>query len=232
MLYFGGWSTTDEPSRGVYYRDLTFAAGLDSRVLHFPGLQVNATVFLDDQSVGAVNSLTPFIDISSFSRAGETARIAIAVEQPFRRPAGEAVLYQGKSVQGWDLAGWGEAELAALADNSSLTGAATQLPVSLAGGAMAWLHTDLPLAADWERGWGLQVAGQGMKVSAWLGKRLVGRLWLPSEMRPRMAAGADDRMVLPAAWLREAGGKLHLLLESVGNQPTGEVSGLEFTPDI
>ena len=97
---------------------------------------------------------------------------------------------------------------------------------------MAWLHADLPLSADWERGWGLQLAGQGVKVSAWIGKRMVGRLWLPSAMRPRMAAGGDDRMVLPADWLREADGKLHLLLESVGNQPAGALSSLEFILDI
>lgn len=49
------------------------------------------------------------------------------------------------------------------------------------------------------------------------------------KMRPHMAGGADDRMVLPADWLREAGGKLHLLLESVS--PIGELSCLKFILD-
>jgi len=232
LLYFGGWSTTDEPSRGVYYREVNFAAGLDRRILHFPGLQVNATIFIDGQLVGPVNPFNPFVDISGLSQAGEPARIAVVVEQPFRRPAGEMLLYEGNLVQGWELAGWGESELADLANNSAPEAEAVILPLSLPRGGMTWLHADLPLAVNWERGWGLQMAGQGIKVSAWLGKRLVGRLWLPSEMRPRMAGGLDDRLVLPSAWLREAEGKLHLLLESVGNQPAGELSEIRFIQNI
>jgi hypothetical protein len=84
---------------------------------------------------------------------------------------------------------------------------------------------------DWERGWDLQVTGSGLKVSAWIGKQLVGRLWLPSEMRPRMAAGPDDRLYLPASWMREAAGKLHLLLESVSTSPAGELNNLKFILD-
>lgn len=232
LLYFGGWSITDEPSRGVYYREVNFSAGLDRRILHFPGLQVNATIFIDGQLVGPVNPFNPFVDISGLSQAGEPARIAVVVEQPFRRPAGEVLLYQGNLVQGWELAGWGESELADLANNSAPEAESVILPLSLPRGGMAWLHADLPLAVDWERGWGLQLAGQGVKVSAWLGKRLVGRLWLPSEMRPRLTGGLDDRLVLPSAWLREAEGKLHLLLESVGNQPAGELGEIRFIQDI
>jgi beta-galactosidase len=232
MLYFGGWSTTDEPSRGVYYRDVSFVPGLDHRVLQFPGLQINAKVFIDGQLAGLVNPFNPFIDISSLSPAGETARVAIVVEQPFRRPTGEVRLYQGKSVQAWELAGWGESELADLAENSNPAGEAVHFPVSQARGAMAWLHTNLPLSIDWEHGLGLQLAGQGLKVSAWVGKCLVGRLWLPSETRPRMTGGFDDRMVLPSAWLREAGGQLHLLLESVDNQLVGELRELKLIQDI
>lgn len=223
LLYFGVWSTTDEPARGVYYRDVNFAAELDRRILHFPGLQVNATVFIDGQLVGPVNPFNPFIDLSSLSSEIEIARIAIVLEQPFRRPAGEVLLYQGNPVQGWELAGWGESELADLAETRATGTESVKFPISLPQGGMAWLHADLPLAVDWERGWGLQVTGQGVKISAWLGKRLVGRLWLPSGMRPRMTGGLDDRMTLPAAWLREASGKLHLLLESVDNQPIGEL---------
>lgn len=232
LLYFGGWSTTDEPARGVYYREVAFAPGLERRILHFPGLQVNATVFIEGQLAGLVNPFNPFIDVSGLSQAGGTARLALVVEQPFRRPSGEVLLYQGNAVQGWELAGWGESELADLAEPPATGAESVKLPISLPQGGIAWLHADLPLALDWERGWGLQLAGQGLKVSAWLGKRLVGRLWLPSTMRPRMTGGLDDRMTLPFAWLREAGGKLHLLLESVGSQPAGELSELKFIQEI
>ncbi len=232
MLYFGGWSTTDEPAQGVYYRDLTPSSSFDIQILHFPGLQVNARVFIAGQLVGVVNPFNPFIDVSSRLRGRKTARLAIVLGQPFRRPSGEVVLYQGNAIQGWELVGWGEAELSALAGSPVPQIESVKFPLTLPRGEMAWLHADLPLEIDWEQGWGLQLAGQGIKLSAWVGSRLVGRIWLPSEMRPLMTGGAYDRLVLPSAWLREAGGKVHLLLESVSNQPFGELNEIRFIRDI
>jgi hypothetical protein len=142
------------------------------------------------------------------------------------------ILYQGISVHGWELAGWGESDLAELTPTSTMNAEVVRLPLSLPHGKMAWLHTDLPLSTDWERGWGLQLVGQGVKISAWLDSRLVGRFWLSSEMRPRMTGGFDDRLVLPSAWLRQADGKLHLLLESMGSQLLSEVSEIKLIQEI
>lgn len=232
LLNFGGWSTTDEPSQGVYYRNVDFIHTLDTRVLHFPGLQVRAEVYLDGRSAGVVNPLNPFLDISHLSREGVPALIAVAVDQHFRRPTGEALLYQGASLSGWELSGWGESGLAGMAEKYKKVSEPIKLPFSLGKGEMAWLYADIPLSADWNRRWGLQLVGQGLKVSAWIGNHLTGRLWLPSLVRPRMTGGADDRMVLPTSWLQEAHGSLHMLLESVDDHRNGELRELKLTLDI
>jgi len=203
---------------------------MDARVLHFPGLLVNARVFLNGRLAGEVNPFNPFVDLSDLSQPRENAMIAVVMEQDFRRPTGQVLLYQGEPLRKWELTGWGESDLAELANRYNHTGTAANFPVDFAGGEMAWLHIDLPLSVDWSRGWELQLAGHGLKVSAWIGKHLVGRIWLPSEMRPRMTGGADDRMVLPASWLEEADGQLHLLLESVSS--SGKLSCLKFVISI
>jgi beta-galactosidase len=229
LVSFGAWSTTDEPSRGVYYQEIQRMQGMDTCILHFPGMQASAQVYIDRQPAGSVNPFNPYIDISELLQKGETARIEVAVEQDFRRPAGQVFLYQGKTIQDWDLAGWDEAGLARLAQESSITGIPVHFPMKLAGGEMAWLHAELPLSMEWERGFNLELSGRGVKASVMIGKRLVGRVWLPSEMRPRMTCGADDRISLPAGWLREAGGNLHLLLECVS--PGGELQSIKFVLD-
>jgi beta-galactosidase len=231
LIYFGGWSTTDEPSLGIYYKKVSFTKDLDTRVLHFPGLQVDAQVLLDGQMVGRINPFSPYTDISDISRPGATATIAIIVEQAFRRPAGQVVLYQGMALKNWNVAGWDESRLAAQAKKASLDGKGIQLPITLPAGAMAWLNTRISSSINWGQGWGLQIIGQGLKVSAWIGQRLAGRIWLPSPNRPRMAGGLDDRMVLPESWLQEAGGQIHLLLESISNGD-GELSALNLIRDI
>jgi beta-galactosidase len=232
LIYFGGWSTTNEPALGVYYKEVSFAKDLDTRVLHVPGLQVNAQVLLDGRSVGSVNPFSPYLDISNFSQPGETALIAIIVEQAFRRPAGQVILYQGEALKNWSVAGWDDSRLAGKAAEAGLGAKEIALPLPLPSGEMAWLSAHLPLSKAWEQGWGLKFIGQGLKVTAWIGQHLVGRIWLPSPMRPRMAAGPDDRMVLPAQWLREEGGQIYLLLESVTSGAAGELVDLKFTADI
>lgn len=229
LIYFGGWSTTDEPQRGVYYREVCFEKGMDARVLSFPGLQVNARVFLNGQQAGMVNPFSPFLDVSLLSGPGETATISVVVEQNFRRSAGQVVLYEGKSVQEWEVAGWNDIELPRLAQKYQHMEKAVDFPIRLHGGELAWLHIDLPTSLEWEKAWNLKFVGQGIKVSAWIGRHMIGRVWLPSEMRPHMAGGADDRMILPSAWVHEGDGQLWLLLESVSQE--GELSNVNFAAD-
>lgn len=230
FLNFGGWVFTDVPLNGIYYHQVSFEEGMDTRVLSFPDVQVSAKVFLNGQAIGEVNPFNPYVDLSDASQPGETALIAVVVKQEFRRHTGQVFLYQGESLQDWNLTGWNESRLADLAEKKFVDGITTDFPVSLGAGEMAWLHTTLLLIEDWENGWNLQLTGTGIKVSAWIGRRLVGRVWLPSEMRPCMTGGADDRIVLPASWLKEAGGHVHLLLESVN--PVGELLDLRLIPEI
>ncbi len=226
MIYFGGWSSTDEPSKGIYYRDIHFAAGQDTRVLHFPGIQVDAEVFVNGQTAGALNPYTPFVDISALTEPGKSARIAVIVSQTFRRPAGQVMLYQGTAIHGWELAGWNEVRCIELAEKSASDAGEVDFPLRFTGGAMGWLQADLPLTVDWDKGLALQLVGQDLKITAWIGEHMIGRIWLPSTMRPRMAGGMDDRMVLPAHWLREANGKIWLLVESVS--PEAELRKLNI----
>ncbi len=94
---------------------------------------------------------------------------------------------------------------------------------------MVWLITNLPMSEDWNGSFCAKFTGQGLKIAAWIGNHMIGRVWLPSEMRPRMAGGADDRLILPISWLKETGGQLSLLLEGVGQD--GELNEVKFFSD-
>jgi beta-galactosidase len=231
-LSFGNRSTTREPAPGVYYRAITFDSTGDTRVLHFPQLQVNARVFLGQSFVGQATPHNPWVDLSQAARAGESVLLAIGVDRQLRLAAGPLLLYQGQSIQEWELAGWGEADFARLAQRPAQSTAAVAWPYILAAGGMAWLRAQLPAAICTTAGLDLVFEGRGLKISAWLGERLVGRVWLPAQGRPRMAGGPDNRVALPAAWLQAAGGQLHLLIESTGEPDFGELTsialGFEF----
>jgi len=229
-LYFGGWSTTKDPAPGVYYREVSFAEGCDRRVLHFPELQLNLGIYIDGIWTGQVTPSNPWLDLSGHTRAGGTAWLAISVDRQLRRSTGQVLLYQGQALGGWQVAGWGEAEFARLADSPAASASAVSLPVKLGAGQMAWLRGQItqgqPGPVD------LVITGREMKVSVWLGARLVGRLWLPAQERPRMAGGPDDRVYLPAAWIKEADGQLRLLLECTAGAGQGVLERAELAADL
>jgi beta-galactosidase len=230
-LSFGGWSTVKEPAPGVYYREVRFAPDRDTRLLHFPELQVNLDVYVDRALAGEVTPFNPWLDVSAFTQAGETVLLAVSVERQLRLTPGPVTLYQGNAVGGWQVAGWGEAELSGLLKVQAEASVPAALPFQLAAGGMGWLHGQLPLDQLPGAPLDLIFEGSEMKVTVWVGERLVGRLWLPSQKRPRMAGGPSDRVYLPAAWLKAAEGQIHLLMECTAAQGQGTLDRAELILD-
>jgi beta-galactosidase len=225
---FGGWSTTKEPAPGMYYRSITFDQPGDTRLLHFPELQVHARVYLNQTLVGEATPHNPWVDLNSAPPPGDTVQLAICVDRQLRLSTGPVMLYQGQTIEQWELAGWGEADLARLTCKQPTESMEINLPYQFTAGKMAWLHTHLPDRVTSTAGLDMVFEGKGLKVSAWLGERLVGRVWLPAQLRPRMAGGPDNRIHLPPDWMKAADGNIHLLIESAGEKHFGELTKIDL----
>jgi beta-galactosidase len=231
-LAFGGWSTTKDPAPGIYYRSITFDQPGDTRILHFPELQVNARVYLNQTLVGEATPHNPWVDLSSAAESAETVQLAIFVERQLRLTAGPVVLYLGQRIEPWEIAGWGEVELARLATRLPSGGMRMELPFRLEAGKMVWLHTHIPDHVIATAGLNMIFEGSGLKCSVWLGERLVGRVWLPSQLRPRMAGGPANRVHLPAGWMKAADGNIHLLIENTGQYDFGELTKVVLAYEV
>ena len=215
-IYFGGWSTTKEPAPGIYYRQVFFSDECDSRVLHFPELKVNVRVYVDQELAGEATPFNPWVDLSCITRPGKAVRLAVIVDRQLRLTAGQVILYQGQAISNWQVQGWEEADFAGLLTSSPEVQQPVELPFTRPPGELTWMHGQIPESAVPEAALDMVFSGRNLKLSVWLGERLVGRVWLPSQNRPRMAGGIDNRVYLPASWIAKANGKVHLLIESVG----------------
>ncbi len=69
--------------------------------------------------------------------------------------------------------------------------------------------------------------GHGYKLTAFLGDKILGRLWLPSPGKPEFAGGTVyDRLYLPEAWVKGKTIELRLLLEAIAPEEPGEITSV------
>ncbi|CAM4383869.1 beta-galactosidase [Paenibacillus endophyticus] len=228
MISFGGWMSPDHPAFEYYRKTFRAAKSADSWTLHFKGLQSLARLFVDGKDVGAIHPFDPFVDISEHVTAGEDVVLTVFVERVLGLPSGQVYVYEGIEAVDWTLQGAEEAELLAHAESKREEGSAVQLPIALEPGETAWLRAST-VNSEAQAGWRAKVTGTGLKLTVFLGDRIVGRLWLPGgESRPVLTGGRPDSFYLPGAWYEAGKGELTILLEAVDRERQGRLDAITF----
>ncbi|MBM7568246.1 beta-galactosidase [Paenibacillus sacheonensis] len=229
---FGGWLSPDHPAFEYYRRRFTASGTADSFTLHFKGIQALAQVYVNGATAGSVHPFDPFVDISAHVKPGEEVQITVFLQRVLGLPAGEVTLYEGNAARDWELSACDEDGLLANAQRHAAAASASELPLRLEPGSVAWLFGALPDGArDVPGGWRVQVEGSGMKLTAALNGTIVGRLWLEGgASRPVLSGGDQRSFYLPGAWMREGGNGLTILLEAVEAGADSQLDRLIFTP--
>ncbi|SFJ51422.1 Glycosyl hydrolases family 35 [Paenibacillus sp. UNC496MF] len=236
IVAFGGWLSPDHPAFEYYRRRFVADGTADAFTLCFQGIQAIARVFVNGAAAGQVHPFDPYVDISAFVRPGEDNLIAVFLERVLGLPAGDVILYEGNASREWTLSACEEAGLLEHAERLAAGAAAAELPVELAPGGVAWLYGTLPEEAGGvPGGWRARAEGSGLKLTAFLGDTIVGRLWTAggaSSSRPVFSGGDQASFYLPGPWLleREDGARLTLLLEAVETGEPGRLERLTFVP--
>jgi beta-galactosidase len=231
IVGWGRWMSTDQPESGCYVKRVPLAADADAWILYFAGLQALVRVAVDGHDFGVINPLDPYVDISDAVRPGQAATIALYIERWQRQPAGDVVLLEGRRATRWSVSGGAEQALWAALERRLPRARATELPYRLEPGQLGWLIADVSELAALGGCWIASCAGHNVKVTALLGGRVVGRLWLPGTSgRPAIVGGDPSVAYLPEPWLDGASVRLALLVEAVERDAPGELSEVGFRP--
>ncbi|KAB8197858.1 hypothetical protein FH608_004915 [Nonomuraea phyllanthi] len=218
---WGAWITARRPAEARYAAEQATSAEADTWVLEFAGLGALVEVSVNGTGFGPVNPLVPYVDVTSAITPGAPARIELALRRWHGEPAGEVRLLEGRRATGWSVALAGEPELRAL---SAAPARPATLPVRLRAGELRWVRLDL---ADLPaRTWSATFTGHDLKLTALFNGRVVGRLWLPGDIRPELAGGSPDRLTLPGPWFADGGNELVLLAEAVHPDDDGELTAV------
>ncbi len=182
-----GWSST-RAGRPVTYRRGLPVDGRSHHALRLDGVEGSAQVVVDGVT-HAVTQDEPWLTLAP----GQGADVAITV--PHRPGAGlRAELFRLEPVHGWDVEPQPDDALLALAATAA-TGERVNLPLDLSPGDEAWFDAEVPAG-----GLSLRFEGRQVRVSAFGGGELLGRVWLDDPARPRFTGGDPTRLWLPAAW--------------------------------
>jgi len=228
MAGFGGWHPNDPVACEYYRRTVRLTPDADRAALWFDGLASSVRVWVDGREAGTVMPDDPWLWLSP---QGESVQLTLVLERRLGVPAGKVHLLEGRSAVLRALSSAEEAELSASADIARPDAEPTRLPHSLAPGQVAWLYAALTdRASGAGRGVRMQAEGVNIKLTAFAGRRLIGRLWLPGgEERPTMRGGSPDSVFIPASWLAEAEERqLRIFAEAVVPGEPGQLQELKF----
>ncbi|MBS5910439.1 MAG: beta-galactosidase [Paenibacillus macerans] len=230
LVGFGGWLTADQRSHEIFRREFEPSSGAAAWVLHFKGLEAEARLEVNGNDAGPVRRFDPFIDITPYVTPGETVRLTVYLKRTLGQSAGRVIIYEGYAANGFTVFAAEEPQLTASAEAAQASAAAQELPLTLASGAAGWLFGRVKSSAA-GKGWRVRAAGSGLKLTVFMGERIVGRLWLPGgAARPVIAGGSADSFYLPGPWLGAEGEPLSIFLEAVDPQAHGKLESLDFIP--
>lgn len=218
IVSIGGWLSADLPASHCYRKHVKLADQANRWILHTPGNFTQAYAYVNGHSLGQVNPHDPFLDLTPFVRAGETAVITLFLDKTFTALSGHITLYEGTSASKWTVAGCQEQGLLQHAQISRTVAQPINEGITLKPGSVAWLYGELE-DSNHNLGWRVYASGRDMKLTVFFNGQLVGRLWTQGGAnRPIFRGGSEESFYLPGAWFyeREEGNELAILLEAVG----------------
>jgi beta-galactosidase len=232
IVSVGGWLSAEQPAHQCYRKQVKLSKEADSWVLHTPGNFSHAYAYVNGMSLGQVNPLNPYLDLTPYVEAGETAVITLFLDKTYGSLSGHISLYEGTSAKQWTLSACQESGLLQHAKASSQAALAVEGTISLKPGTLSWLYGDLH-DDNQGRGWRVYAKGCNMKLTVFFNGHLVGRLWTQGGAnRPIFRGGSDESFYLPGPWFRdrESGNEITILLEAVAMGEDAILEPLRFVP--
>lgn len=191
----GGWSSTRLTAPLTYSRSVTEAPGTRT-ALRLRGQTRPVQVAVDGQPSVVVHPVDPWLvlpETPATSSATTARHLAITWPHDPSQPGMRAEIATIRPLTCWDTAPLTELRL----DEQSTeqrSGTTVDLPVQLAPGDDLWLDLDVPPSSTGLR---LRLRGRQVRVTAWLGGRSLGRVWLGDQARPVVSGGDPESLWTP-----------------------------------
>ncbi|MCC3761960.1 beta-galactosidase [Glycomyces sp. TRM65418] len=210
----GGWSSTRIGLPATYRRPLP-VDGVSHYALHLDGLAAPCGVTVDGAS-RIVSPEDPWVHLAP----GEGRELAVALPH-WPGSIGAATLLRLEAVRAWEVEPQPDDAILALSRKDG-AGESIALPLELDAGEEVWLDVAVPSG-----GRSLRFAGEQIRISAFTGGELLGRVWLDDPARPRFTGGDPGRLWVPGSWNT---GTVRLLVRGTAGDRTPRLERVTAAP--
>ncbi|WPF81444.1 hypothetical protein SANBI_002740 [Sanguibacter sp. 4.1] len=211
----GGWSSTRLGAPLSCTRSVVVPHGTRA-ALRLHGQTRPVHVAVDGHPPVVVHPVDPWLvlpDAPAANGSGARHRLALTWPHDPSQPGMRAEILALRPLTTWEVAPLTEQSLDERAA-ARRSGTTVDLPVELDAGDDLWLDLDVPTSPTGLR---LQLAGHQVRVTAWLGGRSLGRVWLGDQARPVVSGGDPESLWTPDV---PAGSVLTLLVHgTAGDLP-------------
>ncbi len=202
IVSVGGWLSAEQPAHQCYRKQVELTKEADTWILHTPGNFSYAYAYVNGHALGQVNPLNPYLDLTPYVKAGDTATLTLFLDKTYGSLNGNIRLYEGTAAKQWTLSSCQEDGLLQHAKASALKALPVEGAISLKPGTLSWLYGDLH-DDNQGLGWRVYVKGSNMKLTVFFNGHLVGRLWTQGGAnRPIFRGGSDESFYLPGPWFQ------------------------------
>lgn len=245
-IRFGSYNNPEQPQMGVYKKRVVLHKDCDALVLELTNFKSYGRVYVNGSYVCTLQPYVASVTLDQFSEEKEI-ELAIYLHMKTIQESQNMriLLFQGKHLTDILCHGADEKKFAAFMDQvfnvkkAALSAADNGLDATADGGVtlsghlafqpgeLAAFRGIFPLRDAGGNGFRLRLAGQDVKVLVLMNGKMLGRLILPSQVRPIMKGGNDGFLYLPKSFLQEEN-HLDILLEAMQGIP--HISNIDFEP--
>lgn len=229
IIKFTAYNNPEQPQKGIYKRKIKLSPNCNAMVLELKGFKSFGKVFVNGDYVQDIQPYNAAVSLDEYCNKREI-ELAIYLEQKTIQESKDSVviLYEGRQISDINCHGADERailEYTTLIDDKKYEDLTMLSNVNLEPGEVTIICADFEITKQQEMGLKLLLKGKNVKVLAQLNCKMIGRLWLPSDIRPEFRGGDDSILYLPKSYLKESN-ELILLIEALEDEPV--LDGIQF----
>lgn len=231
LIDWGGWSSPRAETLG-YRRTIELPPGRNAAAVRITGTEGVHEVVVDGEPAGRITPLAPVLDISGRLREGRSLELELTTHRIFAERVGTVELLTGVTIDGWQIGGFGLAEVREDGRRALARATDVDLPVLLEPGEGRWLSIDLRAASEDAPGRDIVIRprGRGVRLTFVLHGRIIGRVWTEPPRGVPFTGGRGDIALAPAPWLVDDSDVM-VLAQTTG-PAAGSVDGFVLSTSI
>jgi beta-galactosidase len=225
IIRFSTYNNPEQPQKGVYKRKVQLDLSCDAKILELKGFKSFGKVYVDGNFVQDIQPYNTTVSLDEYCKKDEI-ELAVYLDQKTIQESKDLLimLYEGHHISNIQCRGADDRSIIEYINTQkekTYKELASISMLNLEPGEVALVSGIFETRKELENGVKLSMKGNNIKVLVILNGQMIGRLWLPSNIRPEFRGGDESILYLPKSFMKEMN-QIDLLIEAMKDEPVLE----------